>query len=114
MRVCKVFDRDLPLQVLRPMRMLPEDMVGRCGDKEPHEMTIDFSDFPDHRCPHLEGKVGKHVRCKVYVDRPGVCRAFLPGTYVCMALRYHRGLEPIHPVWKDLEREERVFGAFPV
>jgi len=42
-------------------------------------------------CAFLRGKPGKEVSCHIYETRPGVCRAFRPGSKHCKDVRYAAG-----------------------
>lgn len=46
--------------------------------------------FP--RCAALRGRVGEEATCKVYENRPGVCREFTPGSEACLHARVQWGL----------------------
>ncbi|QQS39867.1 MAG: YkgJ family cysteine cluster protein [Acidobacteriota bacterium] len=48
----------------------------------------------DLACKHLWGGVGGKVTCKIYDDRPNMCRVFEAGSDRCHALRRAFGLEP--------------------
>jgi Fe-S-cluster containining protein len=39
------------------------------------------------RCVALEGRPGVEVSCKIYEDRPVVCRAMKKGTLACHGMR---------------------------
>ena len=47
-----------------------------------------------NRCSALAGTLGEEVFCKVYENRPLVCREFAAGSESCHAVRRHFGLEP--------------------
>jgi len=50
------------------------------------------------RCAALTGAVGRWTSCRVYEDRPDVCRACQPGDDACtMARQLHR-LDPLSAV----------------
>jgi Fe-S-cluster containining protein len=46
----------------------------------------------DGQCIALSGKVGERVRCRIYEDRPQVCRDFSPGCLLCHKARELSGL----------------------
>jgi len=46
------------------------------------------------RCISLNGELGKELSCKIYEDRPNLCREFETGSDKCHALRRISGLEP--------------------
>ncbi len=48
--------------------------------------------FEGGRCKGLAGKVGEHVACGIYADRPIVCRDCMPGDEECLTARAHHGL----------------------
>src|SRR4030095_9187714 len=45
-------------------------------------------------CINLGGTVGQEVACRIYPDRPHVCRDFEPGSDRCHACRRMAGIEP--------------------
>lgn len=45
-----------------------------------------------HRCIALTGTVGLSVGCSIYEDRPTACRAFTPGSTLCLEARASAGL----------------------
>ncbi|WP_035691676.1 YkgJ family cysteine cluster protein [Azospirillum halopraeferens] len=45
------------------------------------------------RCAALVGTPGSSVFCRVYEDRPLVCREFTAGSDACRAVRRHFGFE---------------------
>lgn len=47
------------------------------------------------RCAALTGKVGLATACTIYVDRPEVCRACIPGDDACNIARARHGMSPI-------------------
>ena len=53
------------------------------------------------RCIALEGRIGQHVRCTIYEQRPGPCRDFAPyaplgmGDDACDRARRRHGLAPL-------------------
>ena len=49
---------------------------------------------PSGRCAALRGKLGQHVHCAIYADRPRGCRLVEPGSPRCLQARRERGLEP--------------------
>lgn len=48
----------------------------------------------DFSCAALEGKIGENVICRVYEDRPKMCRTFEAGSDRCHAVRRAYNLEP--------------------
>lgn len=59
------------------------------SDGKPH-MRLD----PEGRCLALRGRVGKHVQCTIYADRPQPCRRVEAGSDLCREYREVRGLRP--------------------
>ncbi|MBL9102690.1 MAG: YkgJ family cysteine cluster protein [Myxococcales bacterium] len=49
---------------------------------------------PEGRCLALRGKLGKHVRCTIYADRPLACRKVEAASELCRRYRAARGLRP--------------------
>jgi Fe-S-cluster containining protein len=47
------------------------------------------------RCCALSGKVGVTTSCRVYAQRPDVCRACQPGDEACTIARERFGLKPL-------------------
>ena len=45
------------------------------------------------RCVALAGTIGVSVHCRVYENRPLVCREFTGGSQACQAVRTHFGLD---------------------
>jgi Fe-S-cluster containining protein len=55
------------------------------------------TDYPlmkttNNRCVALTGKVGCNVGCSIYHNRPNACRAFVPGSTLCLEAREAAGL----------------------
>jgi Fe-S-cluster containining protein len=48
---------------------------------------------PSGRCAALRGKLGQHVHCAIYADRPRGCRLVEPDSVRCLQARRERGLE---------------------
>ena len=42
-----------------------------------------------NRCVALEGKPGVEISCKIYENRPVVCRVMKKGTQACLEMRSH-------------------------
>lgn len=59
-----------------------------------------FLRFNGGRCSALQGMPGVCVSCRIYDQRPSVCRSFQPGQTLCVYLRRRAGL----PVRDDAER----------
>ncbi len=60
-------------------------------------------DKADGRCTNLSGRVGQEIGCKVYPDRPQICRDFDAGSDRCFGYRRMYG---INPPLSDLELAE--------
>ena len=45
-------------------------------------------------CAMLDGSIGGRCGCRIYQDRPAVCREFLPGSFQCRTARLDAGLPP--------------------
>lgn len=52
-------------------------------------------DEADGRCINLSGIVGKEIGCKVYPDRPQICRDFDAGSDRCFGYRRMYGIDPL-------------------
>jgi Fe-S-cluster containining protein len=65
---------------------LPANLVAEDGNA----MACD-----GNRCKALIGIVGEAVHCSVYLIRPEVCHACLPGDDACAMAREHHGLPPL-------------------
>lgn len=50
------------------------------------------TDLPKPRCVALAGKVGEHVACTVYAQRPEACREVQAGDEKCLKARARHGL----------------------
>lgn len=48
--------------------------------------------FAGDRCAALDGVVGLSCTCRVYANRPQICRAFPAGSSHCLAARRERGI----------------------
>ncbi|HUF04785.1 MAG TPA: YkgJ family cysteine cluster protein [Aridibacter sp.] len=74
-----------------------EDCWEIVAGKEGEEYVVDRyikRREADLACKHLWGGVGGKVSCKIYEDRPRMCRIFEAGSDRCHALRRAFGLEP--------------------
>lgn len=47
------------------------------------------------RCAALTGRIGQHVQCGIYAERPGPCRELEPGGAACGRARARHGLPPL-------------------
>ena len=60
------------------------------------------SDYPlmktiEGRCIALTGRVGESTGCSIYEARPSACRAFTPGSALCLEARHSAGLPAEYP-----------------
>lgn len=62
----------------------------------------------DFSCTALEGKIGERVGCRVYEDRPRMCRQFEAGSDRCHAVRRAYGIEPFLSLTEMLEAKRRL------
>jgi Fe-S-cluster containining protein len=62
-------------------------MVVYAEDGTPHLRL-----HPDGRCLALRGRLGKHVQCTIYADRPLPCRKVEAGSALCQRYRAAHGL----------------------
>ena len=51
-------------------------------------------DGSDGRCVNMAGEVGVEIGCKVYLDRPQICRDFDAGSDRCFGYRRMYGIDP--------------------
>ena len=71
------------------------------GDEVPEHMTKNNPIFGlvmrerNGQCIALKGQVGVKVECRIYEDRPQVCRDCSQGSPVCVQARALQGLNPI-------------------
>lgn len=63
---------------------LPEERVALLGT----ELQQDGR----RRCVALEGDIGKRCGCRIYSDRPALCREFEAGSLECRQARTAAGL----------------------
>lgn len=59
-------------------------------------------------CAALDGKLGEEALCRIYPNRPQVCREFEAGSDKCRALRRAYGFEPELTAPQKLEAEFRL------
>jgi Fe-S-cluster containining protein len=62
----------------------------------------------DLSCTALEGMVGDKVTCRVYDDRPRMCRKFEAGSDRCHAVRRAYGIEPFLSLSEMSEAREKL------
>ena len=55
-------------------------------------------------CVNLEGKLGESISCRIYEDRPNICRVFEAGSDRCLEYRRMYGIDP-QLVGSELERD---------
>lgn len=87
-----------------PSGVVPLEMVEKLND---HRVVMKGTNQKSPRCVALKGTVGEAIGCKIYENRPSVCRQYhvwdpLTGepNPDCQALRSKIGLpllEPINP-----------------
>ncbi len=80
------------------------------GDRDGEDIAPHFVEdgrmrCDGNRCSALAGSIGSSVYCRVYDDRPLVCREFTAGSQACHAVRAHFGLEEGEPEAGILEDE---------
>jgi len=46
------------------------------------------------RCINLEGTLGENIACRIYEDRPNICRVFEAGSDRCLEYRRMYGIDP--------------------
>lgn len=59
-------------------------------------------------CAQLEGNLGEHATCRIYEDRPQMCRDFDAGSDRCHALRRAYGIEPFLSLDEMMEANARL------
>jgi hypothetical protein len=62
----------------------------------------------DFSCTALEGAIGEKVSCRVYDDRPRMCRQFEAGSDRCHAVRRAYGLEPFLSLMEMFEAIQTI------
>ncbi len=62
----------------------------------------------DFSCVALEGKIGKEVSCRVYENRPRMCRQFEAGSDRCHAVRRAYNLEPFLSLMEMFEARQKL------
>ncbi len=75
------------------------------------EITVDRfmrRDAETTACQSLDGKLGELATCRIYHDRPKVCREFEAGSDKCRALRRAYKIEPELTDAQKLEAEFRL------
>jgi uncharacterized protein len=65
-------------------------------------------DDENFSCVALEGAVGETVSCRIYENRPRVCRSFEAGSDRCHGLRRAYGLEPFLTIEEMLDALEKL------
>lgn len=74
--------------------------VGMTSKSDHAEHFMKGTNGRSPRCIALEGKVGEHVRCLIYKNRPSACRNFTlswknnRGNLLCDRARGYFGLQP--------------------
>lgn len=80
-------------------------------DKSGDEYTVDRyikRKETDFSCTALEGTIGENVSCRVYEDRPRMCRKFEAGSDRCHAVRRAYGLEPFLSLVEMFEAKQKL------
>jgi hypothetical protein len=72
---------------------LPETITERLT---PWHSCMADTNSQGPRCIALQGRVGQHVACTVYAQRPSPCREVQVGDEKCNAARAQYGLAPAH------------------
>ncbi|WP_374443827.1 YkgJ family cysteine cluster protein [Stella sp.] len=88
---CCAYSSDWPrfsLESEAELARIPDDLVAASRGG----MRCDGA-----RCAALDGVVGSATRCRIYADRPLVCRDCGPGDDACRIARQHHGLPPLRP-----------------
>lgn len=62
----------------------------------------------DFSCTALEGKIGKKASCRVYENRPRMCRQFEAGSDRCHAVRRAYGIEPFLGLMEMYEATQKL------
>lgn len=81
------------------------------NETEHGEITVDRfmrRDTETTACASLDGKLGELAMCRIYHDRPKVCREFEAGSDKCRALRRAYKIEPELTAAQKLEAEFRL------
>jgi uncharacterized protein len=70
-------------------RGLPLELTSKVNERF---SCMAGTDLPKPRCGALAGKVGEHVACTVYAQRPDACREVQAGDEKCLKARARHGL----------------------
>lgn len=62
----------------------------------------------DFSCTALEGKIGGNVSCRIYENRPKMCRTFEAGSDRCRAVRRAYNIEPFLEVMEMYEATRKL------
>jgi Fe-S-cluster containining protein len=62
----------------------------------------------DFSCVALEGEIGKEVNCRVYENRPRMCRQFEAGSDRCRAVRRAYNIEPFLSLMEMFEARQKL------
>lgn len=89
----------------------PEDCWNITREGRNDEYTVDRyikRKEDDFSCTALEGKIGEQVNCRVYEDRPRMCRQFEAGSDRCHAVRRAYGIEPFLSLMEMFEAKKKL------
>lgn len=62
----------------------------------------------DFSCTALDGTIGEEVSCRVYENRPRMCRSFEAGSDRCHAVRRAYGIEPFLGLMEMFEAKQKL------
>ncbi len=85
-------------EILRESSGVPEELTLKIA---PHQSAMLGTQKKNPRCISLSGIVGENNFCQIYLNRPEVCRSFLPSfenglrNERCDKARINNGLVPL-------------------
>ena len=85
----------LPLMVVVPRG--DEEKLNDYWDIKVDEVVVDRvigRDLETGWCINLAGKLGESISCRIYEDRPNICRVFEAGSDRCLEYRRMYGIDP--------------------
>lgn len=62
----------------------------------------------DFSCTALEGRIGEQASCRIYENRPRMCRRFEAGSDRCRAVRRAYGIEPFLGLMEMYEATQKI------
>lgn len=89
----------------------PEDCWDITKRGKSGEFTVDRfirRKETDFSCTALEGEIGKNASCRVYENRPRMCRQFEAGSDRCHAVRRAYGIEPFLGLMEMFEAKQKL------